>query len=70
MGERRTYRSALPLSLGVALIGVGLIAFNVGPGADVAPLLLGAGLGAVVVGVYQLVDNIDRAARAIVEGRR
>lgn len=69
MPERRPYRSSIPLSLGVALIGVGILALRFGPGAGGAPLLLGLGIGSVVVGIYQFADNVDRAARALIERR-
>lgn len=70
MAERPVGRSALPVSFGLALIGVGCIVAWLRPDDDgqVAALApLGLGLCFLVWGVYQLVDNIDRAARKILE---
>lgn len=69
MAERPVYHSAVPLSFGLALIGVGtILAWWLPDDRHVGALApLGLGLCFVVLGVYQLVDNLDRAARKIVE---
>lgn len=72
MAERPVYSSAVPLSFGLALIGVGVILAWWLPDdrRDGALAPLGLGLCFLVLGVYRLVDNLDRAARAMVERDR
>jgi len=70
MAERPAGRAAVPLSFGVALIGVGcILAWWWPDGRDGALAPLGLGLCFLVWGVYQLADNLDRAARAVLERR-
>lgn len=71
MAERPAYRSAVPLSFGVALIGVGCILAWWLPEdrRDGALAPLGLGLCFAAWGLYQLLDNLDRTARVLIERR-
>jgi len=72
MPERPAGRAAVPVSFGLALIGVAvaLVWFWPDDGWRVAALgPFSLGLCFLVWGIYQLVDTIDRAARALIERR-
>lgn len=73
--EKAVHGSArnLAVGLGVTLGGVVIILF--GPG--ISPMLVVVGLVGLIVGtvmlsmgVYQFADNVDRAAKALITGRR
>lgn len=71
---RGVYDSARTLALGLGLLlGGGLLALT-GAALPVAAVigtaLLVLGVPVFVVGVYQFADNHDRAARALINGRR
>jgi uncharacterized membrane protein HdeD (DUF308 family) len=81
--EREVYRSASALTLGlILLLGGAVVLLLGGPlgamvGASAYSLLMILGIvtivaGAVqlVIGVYQCADNIDRAAKALINGQR
>jgi hypothetical protein len=80
--EREVYRSASALALGLGLLLGGVaILLLLGPIGFMAPsafslmvilaiVTLIAGAIQLVVGVYQCADNIDRATRALLDGRR
>lgn len=70
MADRQVSRSAVPISSGVGLIGVALMFAWIWPdgaGRDAALAPFALGLCFVVWGLYQLIDNLDRAARKIIE---
>lgn len=82
-GERGAYRSADAITLGLGLLLGGAIVLLVGSvfglvaGASVFWLLvilgtvtLVAGTIQFVIGVYQCADNIDRAAKVLIDGQR
>lgn len=73
--DRAAYRTALPISIGVLWIGAGVILRWVWPWTTtasvyVAAVLISLGLVWLVAGIYRLVDDIDRAARALTERDR
>jgi predicted phage tail protein len=81
-GEREVYRSAGALALGLSLIVGGaaalLLAGALAGTFASGVILLGflavaaiiAGIVQFIIGVYQCADNIDRAAKVLVQGKR
>jgi preprotein translocase subunit SecY len=81
--EREVYRSASALTLGVCLflggmvallLGGVLFAMGVGHGFGLVAFLaiatIIAGIVQLAIGVYQCADNIDRAAKVLIDGQR
>lgn len=81
--ERDVYRSATALTLGLslllggaaALLLAGALGDMVGASGFSLLVILGivtivAGVVQFVIGVYQCADNIDRAAKALINGQR
>ena len=81
--ERDAYRSASALTLGLSLLLAGAVVLLLGRaladvvGASAFSLLVILGIVTIVAGVvqfvmcvYQLADNIDRAAKVLIDGQR